>query len=521
MAQGSSPSPRTSCADTSASPPPCRRCSGSATRCGRCRRCCWRAGRASAALREARAAARRSLPRMLAALEADGCWPIARCGLHRIFLRRRRGRGGGAGHRAHQGRQSTRSGAASTRFSAMPGGSTCRRRRPRRSATGWSRWPTIATPNLFELHWLTGTRCRERDRCARASGAAAGAAATVVVTSAPQTDCRRRRRCWSTRRRHIEHQTPHAQPASPTAPATCWPGCCSATCSTGMCRRGGARRQPAQTSTACSPPARAADVLQLSALKPSSSHDADADMREKLKGALAFFHHEAAGGLGAGGGGAGRAAHQQLAAGLALRALFCDTPVGVRVGAARARQAAAAVDQRRPDGGVLLSGRPRDQARAAAGRAVHLRPGGAAGGGRGRRHGGAGADLRRLQRRRPGRAQGLGDSGRHRHRLRRRRAGAARAARAALAQDVPAGAGHPRRPRRHPHHRAVLHGRPVAGCRWRWLRPGIAVLLAAQRARRDAAGALSADRHLHLGVRAEVGRARDAGRRGGRASPSR
>ena len=234
-------------------------------------------------------------------------------------------------------------------------------------------------------------------------------------------------------------------------------------------------------------------------------------MREKLKGALAFFQHEAAGGL-------------VLVAAAVAALIVSNSPLdwlyerlarhagGRARRPAGARQAAAAVDQRRPDGRVLLPRRPRDQARAAAGRAVDLRPGGAAGGGRGRRHGRAGADLRRHQRRRPRRAQGLGHSVGHRHRLRRRRAGAAGTAHPVLAQDVPAGAGDPRRPGRHPHHRALLHGRPAldlaaaGGCRRRRS-------AGAQSARRDAAGALSADGRLHLGVRAEVGRARDARRR--------
>ena len=116
------------------------------------------------------------------------------------------------------------------------------------------------------------------------------------------------------------------------------------------------------------------DVLQLSALNSAPAMTPAPDMRDKLKGALAFFHHEAAGGL-----------VLVVAALLALLASnspldwlydgFLDTPVGVRVGPLAHRQAAAAVDQRRPDGDLLLPGRPGDQARAAAGRAVHLRPG--------------------------------------------------------------------------------------------------------------------------------------------------
>ena len=61
---------------------------------------------------------------------------------------------------------------------------------------------------------------------------------------------------------------------------------------------------------------------------------------------------------------------------------------------------------------------------------------------------------------------GLGDPGRDRHRLRARRAGALRLARARVPEGVPDGARDPRRPRRHPDHRGVLHGatRPVLPC---------------------------------------------------------
>ena len=201
-------------------------------------------------------------------------------------------------------------------------------------------------------------------------------------------------------------------------------------------------------------------VLQLSALMTNTAMTAP--MREKLKGALAFFHHEAAGGL-----------VLVVAALVALLASnsplawlydgFLHTPVGVRVGDARARQVAAALDQRRPDGDLLFSGGPGDQARVAAGRAVDLRPGGASRRGSHWRHGGTGRHLRGHQHRRSRRAQGLGDTDGHRHRLRRRRAGAAGAAHSLVAEDLPAGARHHRRPRRHRHHRAVLHRQPVAG----------------------------------------------------------
>ena len=212
-------------------------------------------------------------------------------------------------------------------------------------------------------------------------------------------------------------------------------------------------------------------------------------MREKLKGALAFFHHEAAGGL-----------LLVVAALVALLASnsplawlydgFLHTPVGVRVGDARARQVAAALDQRRPDGDLLFPGGPGDQARAAARRAVHLRPGGAAGRCSHWRHGGARRHLRRYQHRRSGGSQGLGDSDRHRHRLRRRRARAA-------------GAAHSRRRSRSSCWRSPSSTTSAPSsssrcstpttCRWlRWPSPapGIAVLWDLERARRHTVGAL-------------------------------
>ena len=149
-----------------------------------------------------------------------------------------------------------------------------------------------------------------------------------------------------------------------------------------------------------------------------------APMREKLKGALAFFHHEAAGGL-----------VLVVAALVALLASnsplawlydgFLHTPVGVRVGP-------LALDKSllhwindglmaiffflvgleikrevlRGELSTLRAGRP---ARCCG----H------------RRHGGARRHLRGHQHRRSRGAQGLGDTHCHRHRLRRRRAGAA------------------------------------------------------------------------------------------------
>ena len=117
---------------------------------------------------------------------------------------------------------------------------------------------------------------------------------------------------------------------------------------------------------------------------------------QRIAGALAFFQHEAAGGL------------VLLAAAVLALVLhnspldwlydgLLETPVVVHGGRARDRQAAAAVDQRRPDGGLLPPGRPGDQARDPRGRTVEPAAGRAAGRRRARRHGRAGADLRRHQ----------------------------------------------------------------------------------------------------------------------------
>ena len=126
------------------------------------------------------------------------------------------------------------------------------------------------------------------------------------------------------------------------------------------------------------------------------------------------------------------------------------------------------------------------------------------------------------QRRRCRALQGLGDPVGHRHRLRARRAGAARAARARLAQGVPAGAGDPRRPRRHRHHRASSTRRTCTGSRCCWRLAGARACCSALNRR----GVTRLAPYLligvvHLGVRAEIGRARDARRRRRRPSPSR
>ena len=82
-----------------------------------------------------------------------------------------------------------------------------------------------------------------------------------------------------------------------------------------------------------------------------------------------------------------------------------------------------------------------------------------------------------------------------------------------VAQGVPAGARHHRRSRRHPHHRASST-RPSCRCSSLLLAgAGIAVLVVLNRRGVTRHRALRALGLVHLGVRAEVGRARDAGRR--------
>ena len=107
---------------------------------------------------------------------------VARRGVHRLFPIARRRRGGGA-RRSRASRPPTRAfWCWSIRSSATPAASTCRRRPPRPSATSCCRSPTVATPNLFELHWLTGTAASGTD----ASGAGGRAARARRPWSSPR-----------------------------------------------------------------------------------------------------------------------------------------------------------------------------------------------------------------------------------------------------------------------------------------------------------------------------------------------
>ena len=183
--------------------------------------------------------------------------------------------------------------------------------------------------------------------------------------------------------------------------------------------------------------------------------------KPKSTTALSFLEHEAAGGIVL----LIAAMLALVAANTALAPYLRRVPRYPRRRAGRcaeARQAAAAVDQRRADGDLLLPGRARDQARGSGRRTVQLRPGSAAGDRGARRHDRAGGRLSRHRGRGSDSAGRLGHSGRDRHRIRGGRAGAARRPRSDRAQDFPAGAGDHRRSRRDRDHRAVLYGQSVA-----------------------------------------------------------
>ena len=150
-----------------------------------------------------------------------------------------------------------------------------------------------------------------------------------------------------------------------------------------------------------------------------------------------------------------RAADGQLAARGVLRPLPRDA--GRRAGRrVRDRQAVAAVDQRRADGGVLPAGLAGDQAGGTQRPALHASAGDAAGDLRLRRRRRPGPDLRRLQSRRRGRDARLGDPDGDRHCVRARRAVAARVPRAAGHEGAAVDDRGGGRPDRDPDHRGVL-----------------------------------------------------------------
>ena len=132
------------------------------------------------------------------------------------------------------------------------------------------------------------------------------------------------------------------------------------------------------------------------------------------------------------------------------------TPLGLRAGGFGVRARPALLDQRRPDGDLLLRRRAGDPARDPRGRAVRAPARGAAG----RSPRSAAWSCRRViyraVQRGDARGRRLGRPDGHRHRVRGRRAGAARQARAAGAAHPAARAGRHRRRRRDPRHRALL-----------------------------------------------------------------
>ncbi len=145
----------------------------------------------------------------------------------------------------------------------------------------------------------------------------------------------------------------------------------------------------------------------------------------------------------------------QLAVGGGLRA-DPARPVRHFRGRATAVSGLASLGQRRTDGGLLLRCRTRDQARVSRRRTGRAAQGDAADRSRRRGHGGAGADLRRLQCRRR-RCPRLGHPDGHRHRLRARGAGGPRLAHPRGIEGLPGRAGDRRRPRRAAGHRNLLH----------------------------------------------------------------
>ena len=172
-----------------------------------------------------------------------------------------------------------------------------------------------------------------------------------------------------------------------------------------------------------------------------------------------------------------------------------------------------ALDQRRPDGGVLPARRPGDQTRAAGRRAFDLAAPHSAGHRRRRRHGSSRPHLCGVEQRKPGDAAGLGGAGGDRHRLRARRDLAPRLARTSVAEDFSDGAQHPRRSRCGGDHRRVLHERAFL----HRARARGADDRSARRAelfRCEAPAAIPRPRRGALGARAEVGSACHPCRRG-------
>ena len=229
---------------------------------------------------------------MLAALEADGCWPSLDAVFTGYFPSRPVGCSRGRGHL-----RASRQANANVLVMVDPILGDAGRLYVAEETAEAIRdellpLASIATPNLFELQWLTGASCPRSttSRGPRGAGTAHGGRDVRAANAGEHRNAAGDRHGSVHRARHA----PRAR-AFPTARATCSPGCCSATCSTGNPRR--RRSRPAcKTSIACWRPARGSR----SCSSPHSCHEhpmTAPNMREKLKGALAFFHHEAAGGL--------------------------------------------------------------------------------------------------------------------------------------------------------------------------------------------------------------------------------
>ena len=94
---------------------------------------------------------RPDLAAMLAALEADGCWPTLDAVFTGYFPSPRSVAAAARGHRAHQGGQPARARAASIRSSATPAASTSPQETAEAIRDRLMPLADIATPNLFEL----------------------------------------------------------------------------------------------------------------------------------------------------------------------------------------------------------------------------------------------------------------------------------------------------------------------------------------------------------------------------------
>ena len=101
----------------------------------------------------------------------------------------------------------------------------------------------VATPNLFELTWLTGLRCRKRRL--RSCRSACKLGPPTVASLRRRTAMPASARCWSCAASSRSIRAARAAPFR-TAPATCWPGCSSAACCEHEPAEAALARQPDQ-----------------------------------------------------------------------------------------------------------------------------------------------------------------------------------------------------------------------------------------------------------------------------------